>query len=131
MPPNGISSPSRWPARRSRAAEPPQARDSLEALVGEAVAAVSRMQKRTGYVIKREGRHLTIARGRSHGIKVGQRYRTTDTHEEFVISKVMEQTAEGDITGPAMAALPGANGRVDVVFVIDTTAACRRRSTAS
>lgn len=99
---------------------------SLEKLVEDAARAVSGMQKRTGFVIKREGARIVIARGSEEGITVGQKYRTTDTFEDFVIQSVNAHTAEGLITGgggprSALGAEVAA-GAVDVVFLIDTTA---------
>jgi len=97
---------------------------SLEDLVKAAALEVGKLKRRAGYVLKREGNRIIIARGSAEGVKVGQRYRTTDTFETFIIRKVSTQTAEGEIvTGPA--AIGGAGGKlgsVDVVFLIDTTA---------
>ncbi|MEE8410585.1 MAG: vWA domain-containing protein [Myxococcota bacterium] len=103
---------------------------SLEDLVQRSASAVGRLRKTTGYVIKRIGDKIVIARGSQHGIKVGQKYKTTDTHESFVITRVGLQTAEGRIVGQGAVGAPsvlrgatitGELGAVDVVFVLDTT----------
>ncbi len=103
---------------------------SLAELVKRSASAVGRLRKTTGYVIKRTGDKIVIARGSQHGIKVGQKYKTTDTHESFVITRVGLQTAEGRIVGRGFTSAPlvlrgattaGELGAVDVVFVLDTT----------
>jgi hypothetical protein len=105
---------------------------SLQATVDAAAAAVAARERRTGYVLKRDGDRLVIARGAEEGIAVGQRYRTTDTGEEFEIVRVAPHTADGRIVagtsrapaaseGPGVPATRGNVGAVDIVFLIDTT----------
>ncbi len=105
---------------------------SLQATIDEAAAAIAARTRRTGYVLKREGDRIVIARGAEEGIVLGQRYRTTDTGEEFEIVRVAPHTADGRILGrapggppaintPGTAATAGNLGAVDIVFLIDTT----------
>lgn len=75
----------------------PAASSSLEEAVEEAAKAVAALHKRSGYVLKREGNRIVIARGREEGIEVGQRFRTTDTRELFEVVSAAAHTAEGRI----------------------------------
>ena len=120
----------------------PAAGESLEKVVDEAAALVAALHKRSGYVLKREGDRIVIARGRDEGIEVGQRFRTTDSNELFEVVSAAPHTAEGRILGAAPGApaqAPGKGqagpskdlgpleggagqiGAVDIVFVLDTT----------
>jgi hypothetical protein len=88
---------------------------------------VAALHKRSGYVIKRDGDRVVIARGSEEGISAGQRYVTSDSGEVFEIQKVAAHTAEGRVVGRGEALMtverPIAElGTVDIVFVIDITA---------
>ena len=106
----------------------PIERGTLDEASDAAARAVAGLHKRSGYVIKRSGDRVVIARGGEDGVARGQRYLTSDTGEVFEIDKVAPHTAEGVIVAQggepmAEAVRPIAElGKVDVVFVIDTTA---------
>ena len=112
----------------SRRQVQPASGETLEAAADSAAQNVAALHKRSGYVIKRNGDRVVIARGGEDGVARGQRYLTTDTGEVFEIDRVAPHTAEGVIVAQggepmAEAVRPIAElGKVDVVFVIDTTA---------
>jgi Mg-chelatase subunit ChlD len=97
---------------------------SLEKLTDDASNAVSQLRKRKGHIVKRDGDRIVVAAGRIDGLSVGQRYRTTDTQEEFIIERVLEETSVGRIVGTSGPPLPAAAasiGALDVVFVLDVS----------
>ncbi|MBI2372531.1 MAG: VWA domain-containing protein [Deltaproteobacteria bacterium] len=94
---------------------------SVEVLANGVARAIGQLNRRKGHVVKREADRIVVAAGRRDGLVVGQRYRTTDTFEEFVIERVSEETSVGRVVVSSGASPAEGIGLLDVVFVLDVS----------